>query len=93
MRFFRRFAGFLGLARDNGPETKEDEDQGRVDDSLVNNIPNFRGTGLPRKGFGIQVQVPVERAQPRPVLVPCTSGDGGVQVFIAFFSFFYNRLI
>ncbi|KAJ0111587.1 hypothetical protein Patl1_03477 [Pistacia atlantica] len=77
MRFFRRIAGLLGLARDNGSEVKEGEDE--VDDSPVNNRPNFQETGLPRKGFGVKVQVPVERPQQRPVLVPCTSGDGGVQ--------------
>ncbi|XP_031288112.1 uncharacterized protein LOC116146803 [Pistacia vera] len=77
MRFFRRIAGLLGLARDNGSEVKEGEDE--VDDSLVNNRPNFQETGLPRKGFGVKVQVPVERPQQGPVLVPCTSGDGGVQ--------------
>lgn len=83
MPFLRRIAGFLGLAKDNVTQVKEDE----VDDSPVNNPPKFQETGLPRKGFGVQVQVPVERPQHGPVFVPCTSGDGGVQVFLTLSTF------
>ncbi|XP_075485861.1 uncharacterized protein LOC142525449 [Primulina tabacum] len=34
---------------------------------------------LPRKGFGVPVQVHVERAPLPPLLVPCPEGDGGLQ--------------
>lgn len=34
---------------------------------------------LPRKGFSVPVQVPVERAPLPPLLVPCPEGDGGLQ--------------
>ncbi|CAH2079317.1 unnamed protein product [Thlaspi arvense] len=36
-------------------------------------------TGLPRKGFGVPVQVAVERSDPGPILQPCAASDGGVQ--------------
>lgn len=81
MRFLRRIAGFLGFTRDNnGHEVKDDEEEDKIDDNQAQNRPNFQETGAPRKGFGVQVQVPVERPQSGPVIVPCTSGDGGVQV-------------
>ncbi|KAJ4728709.1 Phospholipid hydroperoxide glutathione peroxidase [Melia azedarach] len=80
MRFLRRIAGFLGFTRDNnGHEVKDDEEEDKIDDNQAQNRPNFQETGAPRKGFGVQVQVPVERPQSGPVIVPCTSGDGGVQ--------------
>lgn len=34
---------------------------------------------LPRKGFSVPVQVPVERAPLPPLLVACPEGDGGIQ--------------
>ncbi|KZV20086.1 hypothetical protein F511_00943 [Dorcoceras hygrometricum] len=34
---------------------------------------------LPRKGFSVPVQVPVERSPLPPLLVPCPEGDGGLQ--------------
>ncbi|KAH7578645.1 hypothetical protein ACOSP7_000008 [Xanthoceras sorbifolium] len=79
MRLFRRIAGLLGFSRDNAHDVKDDEDDDKIDDHPPQNLPNFQETGLPRKGFGVQVQVPVERPQPGPVLIPCTYGDGGVQ--------------
>lgn len=81
MRFLRRIAGFLGIVRDNGPEVKDDEeDQDKIDDNNNQRSSNFQETGLPRKGFGVQVQVAVERPLPGPIIVPCNSGNGGVQV-------------
>ncbi|KAK3183053.1 hypothetical protein Dsin_030339 [Dipteronia sinensis] len=79
MRFLRRIAGLLGFSRENGPEVKEDVNDDITDDHQPQNRPIFQETGLPRKGFGVKVQVPVDRPQPGPVLIPCTSGDGGVQ--------------
>ncbi|KAH9769635.1 phospholipid hydroperoxide glutathione peroxidase [Citrus sinensis] len=80
MRFLRRIAGFLGIVRDNGPEVKDDEeDQDKIDDNNNQRSYNFQETGLPRKGFGVQVQVAVERPLPGPIIVPCNSGNGGIQ--------------
>ncbi|GAY64629.1 hypothetical protein CUMW_234930 [Citrus unshiu] len=84
MRFLRRIAGFLGIVRDNGPEVKDDEeDQDKIDDNNNQRSYNFQETGLPRKGFGVQVQVAVERPLPGPIIVPCNSGNGGVQANVS----------
>ncbi|PSR89230.1 Thymidine phosphorylase [Actinidia chinensis var. chinensis] len=73
MRFLKRIAGFLGFVKDEGHEVRdEDEDDADAD-------VNRQDTYLPRKGFSVPVQVPVERPQVGPVLVPCTVGNGGVQ--------------
>lgn len=89
MRFLRRIAGFLGLARDDGHDVKDQEDEeDTIASSATNNNHNqqvnkprvFQETGLPRKGFSVPVQVAVDRRQSGPVIVPCTSGGGGVQV-------------
>ncbi|KAA8525898.1 hypothetical protein F0562_008002 [Nyssa sinensis] len=71
MRFLRRIAGFLGFAKDENHEVK-DEDEDNAD---VNPVE----THLPRKGFSVPVQVAVERAQVGPVVIPCGVGEGGVQ--------------
>ncbi|GFS32546.1 nascent polypeptide-associated complex (NAC), alpha subunit family protein [Actinidia rufa] len=76
MRFLKRIAGFLGFVKDEGHEVREkDEDDDDVD---VDDDVNRPETHLPRKGFSVPVQVPVERSL-GPVLVPCAVGDGGVQ--------------
>lgn len=79
MRFFRRIAGILGFAKDDSHDLKnEDED---VDsDNQPSNRVHMQETGLPRRGFSVPVQVAVNRPQPGPILVPSSSGDGGVQV-------------
>ncbi|KAL2901528.1 Cyclic di-GMP-binding protein [Bienertia sinuspersici] len=82
MRFLKRIAGFLGFAKDELHENKEDED-----DVNPNNSDDIRRNRMnvdpihagPRKGFSVPVQVPVERPVVGPILVPC-NGDGGVQV-------------
>ncbi|XVE57462.1 hypothetical protein DITRI_Ditri04bG0092500 [Diplodiscus trichospermus] len=79
MRFFRRLVGLLGFARDDGHEVKDQENDHHNDDEPTNNRPVFRETGLPRRGFSVPVQVAVDRPQLVPLLLPCTSGDGGVQ--------------
>ncbi|KAJ7003584.1 hypothetical protein NC653_008717 [Populus alba x Populus x berolinensis] len=66
MRFFKRLAGFLGFAKDDGGHEAPFRS-------------NFQETGLPRKGFSVPLQVAVERPQLGPVIVYCNSGDGGVQ--------------
>ncbi|CAN6579721.1 unnamed protein product [Malus baccata var. baccata] len=78
MRLLRRIAGFLGFAKDDGPEVKDNEEEDE-DDDQAHNRPHFQETGLPRKGFSVPRQVVVDRNLPGPVLVPCRSGDGGVQ--------------
>ena len=91
MRFFKRIAGFLGLAKDDGGNEVKDQQQqeaeagaeeqdGHQHPNHVRFRSNFQETGLPRKGFGVPVQVVVERPQLGPVIVPCISGDGGLQV-------------
>ncbi|KAJ6701315.1 PHOSPHOLIPID HYDROPEROXIDE GLUTATHIONE PEROXIDASE [Salix koriyanagi] len=89
MRFLKRIAGFLGLAKDDGgyevkdqqqAEAEAEEQDGHQHPNHVRFRSNFQETGLPRKGFGVPVQVVVERPQLGPVIVPCISGDGGLQV-------------
>lgn len=86
MRFFRRIAGLLGLARDDGHEVKDEEDDHHND-----NRPIFQDTGFSRRGFGVPVQVTVDRPHLGPVLLPCTTGDGGVQVFLFVFFFLFTN--
>ncbi|XP_068306090.1 uncharacterized protein [Pyrus communis] len=78
MGLFRRIAGFLGFPKDDGPEVKDNEEEDE-DDDQAHNRAHFQETGLPRKGFSVPRQVVVDRSLPGPVIVPCRSGDGGVQ--------------
>ncbi|GER34456.1 RNAse E/G-like [Striga asiatica] len=84
MGLFKRLAGLLGFARD--------EEQLQHDDAASDaTIPSSSTPGtappaafasaqhLPRRGFSVPVQVPVERAPPPPLLVFCPAGDGGIQ--------------
>jgi len=84
MRFFRRLAGLLGLGKDDGHDTKdEDDDANRSNsssDDVRRNRMNVDPIPGPRKGFSVPVQVAVERPV-GPILVPC-NGDGGVQVTV-----------
>lgn len=81
MGFLRRVAGFLGFGKDESVEANDELN----DDGDVNRVdPN-----LPRKGFSVSVKVAANRAQVRPLLVPCDSGDGGVQVISPFFDIQY----
>ncbi|GAB4857816.1 hypothetical protein Ancab_015721 [Ancistrocladus abbreviatus] len=76
MRFFRRIAGFLGFVKDDGHTVNdEDEEADSVADCSRGNQP-IPG---PRKGFSVPVQVPVERPNLGPILVPCSEEDGGIQ--------------
>lgn len=81
MRFLKRIAGFLGFAKEESHEVKDEEanDVNRVV------FEETQAHHLPRKGFSVPVQVPVERAQVGPVLLPTNGGDGGVQVITFFF--------
>lgn len=87
MRFFKRIAGFLGFAKDDGGYEVKDQQQEEAEEQDDHQHPNhvrfrsnFQETGLPRKGFGVPVQVAIERPQLGPLIVPCISGDGGLQV-------------
>ncbi|KAI7993664.1 hypothetical protein LOK49_LG11G02175 [Camellia lanceoleosa] len=73
MGLLRRLAGFLGFPKDDGHEVKDE-----VEDDLGPDSHRVE-SHLHRKGFSVPVQVPVERPQLGPVLVPCFVGDGGVQ--------------
>ena len=76
MGLFRRLAGFLGIAKDEAEELKEEDENDAVSTSAAAQHPQ-------RKGFSVPVQVPVDRPLTGPVLVPCSSGNGGVQVKIS----------
>ncbi|CAA7014500.1 unnamed protein product [Microthlaspi erraticum] len=87
MGFMKKLTGIFGfghheVARDgevdgvkNGAVSGGDGGDKRREE----NQPRFRETGLPRKGFGVPVQVAVERPNPGPILQPCAAADGGVQ--------------
>ncbi|BAB11097.1 unnamed protein product [Arabidopsis thaliana] len=75
MGFLKKLTGILGFGHNDGggghgAVRDEDGDGG--------NQTRFRETG-PRKGFGVPVQVAVERSNPGPILQPCAALDGGVQ--------------
>ncbi|CDP13002.1 unnamed protein product [Coffea canephora] len=74
MGLFRRLAGFLGIAKDEAEELKEEDENDAVSTSAAAQHPQ-------RKGFSVPVQVAVDRPLSGPVLVPCSSGNGGVQGF------------
>ncbi|KAK4262466.1 hypothetical protein QN277_028023 [Acacia crassicarpa] len=77
MGFFRKIAGLLGFVKDDVHESK-----GESDDDNDGQAPprtRFKETGIPRQGFGVKVEVPVDRPHLGPVIIPSVSGDGGVQ--------------
>lgn len=95
MGFLKKLTGILGFGHnDGGHGATRDEDgdggdnsgtvSGDGDKRREDNQPRFRETGLPRKGFGVPVQVAVERSNPGPILQPCAASDGGVQVCLTF---------
>ncbi|KAG6633643.1 hypothetical protein I3843_12G061500 [Carya illinoinensis] len=82
MGLFRKIAGFLGLGKDDGHETRDeegDEDNNNNSDTRTHDRAPFQETGLPRRGFGVPIQVVVDRSQLGPILVPCNPSDGGIQ--------------
>lgn len=93
MGFLKKLAGVFGFGQEAVKNEEDDGGDGTVIDSgdgdkrRENNQPRFRETGLPRRGFGVPVQVAVERSQLGPLLHPCSAGDGGIQVFSFFFFF------
>lgn len=85
MGLFRKLSGFLGLSREEGHEVRgvEDNNNGNIAPSSVDvaaAAATAQAQNVPRRGFSVPIQVPVERAQLGPILVRCSSRDGGVQV-------------
>ncbi|XP_062218072.1 uncharacterized protein LOC133918287 [Phragmites australis] len=79
MGFFRRIAGFLGISRDDADHPDSSSSAAAA---AAAELPQDRAAAhAARRGFSVQVPVPVERQGPGPVLVPCPQGDGGVQGF------------
>lgn len=76
MKFLKKIAGLLGLSKDESHESKDEQ----VNDAHRVVLDEHQTQHLPRKGFSVAVQVPVERAQAGPVLLPTNGRDGGVQV-------------
>jgi hypothetical protein len=97
MGFLKKLTGILGFGHNDGggghgAVRDEDGDGGDNNTGTVSgdgdkrreeNQTRFRETG-PRKGFGVPVQVAVERSNPGPILQPCAALDGGVQVSFPF---------
>ncbi|KAF3592518.1 hypothetical protein DY000_02024700 [Brassica cretica] len=86
MGFLKKLTGIFGFGHNDGGHGVEDgagDNTGKVsgdgDKHRDGNQPRFRETGLPRKGFGVPVQVAVERSSPGPILQPCPASDGVVQ--------------
>ncbi|CAN8231553.1 unnamed protein product [Cochlearia groenlandica] len=74
MGILKKLAGLFGFGQEDDYDDDVGESSGDGD-----NHPKFRETGLPRKGFGVPVQVAVEKSRLGPVLQPSAAGDGGVQ--------------
>ncbi|KAK8948257.1 hypothetical protein KSP40_PGU011237 [Platanthera guangdongensis] len=70
MGFFRRIGTILGFSKDDGHAVGK-EIEGKVSESTQ---------PLPARRFSVQVPVAAEKHSPGPVVVPCTLGEGGVQV-------------
>ncbi|EOA17564.1 hypothetical protein CARUB_v10005925mg [Capsella rubella] len=79
MGFFKKLAGVFGFGQEVLKNEEDDNENTGIDDSGDGDEPRFRETGLPRKGFGVPVQVAVERSNLAPLLQPCAAGDGGIQ--------------
>ncbi|KAK6782964.1 hypothetical protein RDI58_020760 [Solanum bulbocastanum] len=84
MGLFRKLSGFLGFSREEGHEVRgvEDNSNGNIAPSSVDvaaAAAAAQAQNVPRRGFSVPIQVPVERAQLGPILVRCSSRDGGVQ--------------
>lgn len=91
MGIFRRLAGFLGIAKDEA-EKLEDVDEFENENVAVSTSASAAAAAAPApapgQGFSVPVQVAVDRAVSGPVLVPCSPGNGGVQVML-FSPFFF----
>ncbi|KAD6453630.1 hypothetical protein R6Q59_015475 [Mikania micrantha] len=82
MRFLKRLVGFLGFGHHEVNKESEDEidENGHNNPNSTEEIHQYIDSNLPRKGFSVSVQVPVDKSrQIGPILEPCPAGDGGVQ--------------
>lgn len=89
MGFLRKLTGFLGIGRDDAAAATHGDDLagegvsdgGATAEKLTSVAPPV-GT---RRGFSVQVPVPVDRAVVGPVLAPCSIDEGTVQVIAKLF--------
>lgn len=89
MGFLRKLSGLLGLGRDDAAAATHGDDLagdgvsdgGATAEKLASAAPPV-GT---RRGFSVQVPVPVDRAVVGPVLAPCSFDEGTVQVIAKLF--------
>ncbi|GAA0176160.1 peroxidase [Lithospermum erythrorhizon] len=76
MGLFKKFAGFLGLSKDEELENRQQNAESNTNSSpSPSNLPPFANNNninINRRGFS----VPVDRG---PVLVQCSPIDGGIQ--------------
>ena len=82
MGFLRKIGSFFGISRDDADHPDSPSSAAAA---AAAELPHDRAAAAAaahgaRRGFSVQVPVPVERQGPGPVLVPCPQGDGGVQV-------------
>ncbi|PKU61367.1 hypothetical protein MA16_Dca017799 [Dendrobium catenatum] len=77
MGFFRRIGTILGFVKDEAHAVGE-EDGDKINDSAQRR---------PGRGFSVQVPVAAEKPSLGPVIIPCSLGEGGVQVHFSFFPF------
>lgn len=85
MGLFRRLAGILGFSREEGQEVHEENGDAGANLASPSAVAAAvaaaaQAQHLNRRGFSVPIQVQVDRPAPGPVLLPCTAGDGGVQV-------------
>lgn len=84
MGLFRKLSGFLGFSREEGHEVREvgDNTNGNIappSADVAAAAAAAQSQNVQRRGFSVPIQVPVERAQLGPILVRCSSRNGGVQ--------------
>ncbi|KAH6759090.1 hypothetical protein C2S51_019325 [Perilla frutescens var. frutescens] len=84
MGLFKRLAGLLGFAKDEDQQHRDGDAAAETAAPPPSFVPaaaaaTASAQHLPRRGFSVPVQVPVERAPSAPLLVFCPAGDGGIQ--------------
>ncbi|KAM3263902.1 hypothetical protein P3L10_000896 [Capsicum annuum] len=85
MGLFRKISGFLGFTREEGNEVRavENNSNGNALSPSAEDVAAAaaaaQAQNVQRRGFSVPIQVPVEKPQFGPVIVPCSSRDGGVQ--------------
>lgn len=89
MGFLRKISGFFGLGRDDAVAATHADDLaadgvsgGAATAEKISAAAPPVGT---RRGFSVQVPVPVDRTVVGPVLAPCSIDEGTVQVIAKLF--------